>query len=1242
MNPKNYRQILISLIAALFLVAAFAIPLRVPVAVAQTRQASVRDVVINEIAWAGTAAGTGDEWIELHNNTAMTLSLENWRLYAADGAPTLTLHGEIAPLGYYLIERTDDDTVSDIPADWIGPFTGGALSNNGEALTLADAGGVTIDTANGNGGAWPGGNTSVYASMERIDPAAADSDPNWISNNGLFINGLDADGLPLRGTPRAANSVYAADLVAGKTGPGAVLPGELIAYTLTLGNRGVRPAETVLLSDTLPASLTFESQSAASPFTFTQAGNTLQWALATLPNGTQHTIVVTAALDENAAGSLYNSITATTLTREGVSSNNRAGWATTIRALAADLTVAKTGPLTVAPGDLLTYSIRLENIGLTGAEGVVVTDTLPHGVDFVAQQTSSPAFTFAQPDAHTLVWNVTDMPVNTPVWITVAGRALAGTFWAPLVNHVSVVAQTPESEAGNNSDEWTTTLIDPREPHVLISGVLYRGYQPNQLDEAVQLVNSGPVTANLGAWELCKGAAGGLACHALPSGGVIAPGARVWLARNTDAFTASFGFAPDYTLDSWWSGLSDQGDALLLRDDEQSVLDTLVYKNGATPFIGWTGPALLPYTNVGREAGQILYRIPDETSGLPITDTNTAADWMQSTGDLTQGRRGLYPGWDLDPLFWPLSVTEVATVMVGIAPDNAYEIISQTVLHAQESISIEVYAFRHPLLLQSLVAKANAGVHVTLLLEGSTVGSGVNTVEWQTQLEACRQIEATGNGECWFMIHETADNIYNRYDYLHAKVIIVDDTWVVVSSQNLTRSSLPVDDKTNGTYGTRGAVVATNAPSVVARAAQVFALDFDPAHHADLLRWNTGYTDKYGMPVPDLVDLSIPDMMSYTVHFPQPLVVHGAFDFEFLTSPEASLRRSDSLLGLVARAGAGDTVYVQQMYEFSDWADSPNPRLESYIAAARRGAKVRIMVNSKSFIEGYEGTPLDSQETMSYVNAIAQTERLDLEAFLCDPTESGIHNKMVLVDLQAEGKFSHVGSINGSETSSKVNREAAIQIKSDAVYDYLVEMFKSDWWLARPVYLPLVLRAYEAPAPPDPPVDYLVISEVYYQSGPAAEWVEIYNPTEADVSLNGYKIGDYDGAGYSEGIYAFPVTATILAGEVLVIAGDGHQITPAADFEFFDFNPDIPTLQKVGGDGDWALGNAGDQVILWGPDGQPVDVIVWGTAVYPGVSAHPGVTISTHSLERYPAYYDTDDCGHDFRDRYPTSPGALP
>ena len=165
-------------------------------------------VVINEIAWAGTAADAADEWIEFRNNTDNPIDLTGWTLAAADGTPHITLNGIIPPNGYFLLERTDDTTVSDIPADQI--YTG-ALDNTGETLTLRDGNSNVIDTANADGGGWPAGTTGAgsppFASMERTDPLAPDSDANWHSNDGLTRNGLDANSNPINGTPREANSV---------------------------------------------------------------------------------------------------------------------------------------------------------------------------------------------------------------------------------------------------------------------------------------------------------------------------------------------------------------------------------------------------------------------------------------------------------------------------------------------------------------------------------------------------------------------------------------------------------------------------------------------------------------------------------------------------------------------------------------------------------------------------------------------------------------------------------------------------------------------------------------------------------------------------------------------------------------------------------------------------------------------------------------------------------------------------
>ncbi|RMD61268.1 lamin tail domain-containing protein, partial [Candidatus Parcubacteria bacterium] len=166
-------------------------------------------VVINEVAWSGTAANSRDEWIELYNPGSTDIDLTGWQLVADDGSPDITLNGVIPAGGFFLLERgSDDNTISDIPADQT--YTGG-LNNTGETLFLYAPDSTLIDTANGDGGAWPAGTdssgTPPYASMER-KAVVADSDAAWASNNGITVNGLDASGDPVYGTPKQPNSAW--------------------------------------------------------------------------------------------------------------------------------------------------------------------------------------------------------------------------------------------------------------------------------------------------------------------------------------------------------------------------------------------------------------------------------------------------------------------------------------------------------------------------------------------------------------------------------------------------------------------------------------------------------------------------------------------------------------------------------------------------------------------------------------------------------------------------------------------------------------------------------------------------------------------------------------------------------------------------------------------------------------------------------------------------------------------------
>lgn len=173
--------------------------------------AGMAQVVINEVAWGGTEASPYDEWIELFNTTDEAVDLAGWILTwegasiplgEKSGNTKVLRNHVIPPHGYFLLERSADDTVVGREADLI--YTG-ALSDSGEVLQLIDPAGNVVSTANaGCGEGWWAGMKG--ASMERVSPDAPDGRFSWRTGRpgGLF----DAAGTPIKGTPAGANLAY--------------------------------------------------------------------------------------------------------------------------------------------------------------------------------------------------------------------------------------------------------------------------------------------------------------------------------------------------------------------------------------------------------------------------------------------------------------------------------------------------------------------------------------------------------------------------------------------------------------------------------------------------------------------------------------------------------------------------------------------------------------------------------------------------------------------------------------------------------------------------------------------------------------------------------------------------------------------------------------------------------------------------------------------------------------------------
>ena len=81
----------------------------------------------------------------------------------------------------------------------------------------------------------------------------------------------------------------------------------------------------------------------------------------------------------------------------------------------------------------------------------------------------------------------------------------------------------------------------------------------------------------------------------------------------------------------------------------------------------------------------------------------------------------------------------------------------------------------------------------------------------------------------------------------------------------------------------------------------------------------------------------------------------------------------------------------------SSVTDDPNPRLQAYSAAARRGARVRVLLDA--YFDNRDLNSPRSNTPVEYLKPFAQAESLDLDARRRNPTGAGIHNKMVLGEI---------------------------------------------------------------------------------------------------------------------------------------------------------------------------------------------------------------------------------------------------
>ncbi len=241
--------------------------------------------------------------------------------------------------------------------------------------------------------------------------------------------------------PNAANNsastgtAQLVDLVVTKTVEvAAINVGSVASFTVTVANSGPGTAHNVVVSDPLPASLTFVSDT---PSAGSYDPATGDWTIGTVGNGGSATLTLHATVTSGIPAT--NRASVKSLDEPQSSTANDSAGATVTPPLA-DLQVTKT-VATSRPdlGDADSFTVTVTNSGPDDATAVTVLDVLPAGPTYVSNTASQGSF-----DSATGIWTL---------------GALANGASATLTMHVSVAA------AGDYTNTASVTHSDQYDPN---------------------------------------------------------------------------------------------------------------------------------------------------------------------------------------------------------------------------------------------------------------------------------------------------------------------------------------------------------------------------------------------------------------------------------------------------------------------------------------------------------------------------------------------------------------------------------------------------------------------------------------------------------------------------------------------------------------------------------------------------------------------------------------------------------
>ncbi|HEX4962806.1 MAG TPA: hypothetical protein VF173_18365 [Thermoanaerobaculia bacterium] len=360
------------------------------------------------------------------------------------------------------------------------------------AVTLTDPtpAGLTFATADApcaggfpcNLGTIAAGATLTFTATWTVPAAYAGPDPIV---NVASVQSDASDPHPADDTARSATAVARApqaDLAISKTAPAVASVGSTVTYRLTVTNNGPDDAQGVVLSESIPAGLSFVSATAPCQTGF-------DCALGTLNAGASRSVDVTLSIPAGYSGPslIVNTASVTATTADPTPGNNAANAITSLVASAIDLDVVKLAPVMVDRGQDLVYTLKVTNHGPATATNVFLADPTPSGLTFASA---------TAPCAGGFPCFLNTLAAGQTVTVLATYHVPAGYAGPdPIVNTASATANEPDGVSGNDSATTTTGVGHPSADLEVVKTAPAQAAAGSLLTATIVVRNLGPGTA---------------------------------------------------------------------------------------------------------------------------------------------------------------------------------------------------------------------------------------------------------------------------------------------------------------------------------------------------------------------------------------------------------------------------------------------------------------------------------------------------------------------------------------------------------------------------------------------------------------------------------------------------------------------------------------------------------------------------------------------------------------------------